>query len=165
MLSNQFKILEKLYPEEKEYLEEDRKAIEDGYVIHYQEILDRFISIDELPIEASGEVLDILGMYRTITFSYMKLSNKAKEAINSRFEIKFVGFDANDSYEIKLLMYTRYFIVDKERFPELVNDKEYPDFNSHRPMLNKYRNMLKLYNHYGTNELSEHQLNDLLGIN
>lgn len=164
MLSNQFKILERLYPEEKEFFEEDRKAIEEGYVIHYKEILDRFVSPDELSEEASREVLDILSMYRSITFSYEDLSIEEKEEFSRKYDIKFEGFDANDPYEIKLLMYTRYFIVDKERFQELLNNKEYPDFNSHRQMLGKYRRMLILYNNFESHKLNKDQITELLEV-
>lgn len=164
MLSNQFKILEKLYPEEKDYYEVDRKAIEEGYEIHYEEIFQKFISDDKLPEEASREVLDILSMYRSITFSYENLSSEEKEEFGSKDKIKFKGFDANNSEEIQLLMYTRYFIVDKDRFPELVSNKDYPDFNSHWPMLTKYRDMLELYNSFDDHNLTKHQLLELLEV-
>ena len=35
-LSYQLKILEKLYPEDQEYYANHRKAIEDGYELHYR---------------------------------------------------------------------------------------------------------------------------------
>ncbi|WEA46827.1 YfbU family protein [Priestia aryabhattai] len=164
IISNQFKILEKLYPEEKEYYEVDRKAIEEGYEIHYEEIIGNVISEDELSEEAAREVLNILSMYRAITFSYKKLTEEEKLEIDKKYDVKFEGFDANDPEEIKLLMYTRYFIIDKDRFQELVYNAEYPDFNSHSPKLDTYRKMLTLFKSYNNSNLSKEQIIKLLGV-
>jgi len=141
MLSNQFKILEGLYPEEKEYYEVRRKAIEEGYTLHYREAFE-VLNEDEMTEKESQEVLDILNMYRSITFSYNKLENKTGIKEES---IKFKGFDLNDSEEAKRLMYTRYFIIELDRFRELTYGEKRRDFNSHWPMLNKYRKMLEVW--------------------
>ncbi|MED4135734.1 YfbU family protein [Priestia megaterium] len=163
IISNQFKILEKLYPEEREYYEVDRKAIEQGYEIHYEEIIGNVINEEELSEEASREVLDILDMYRAITFSYNRLEEEDKVEIGEKYDVKFKGFDANDPEEIKLLMYTRYFIIDKDRYQELVYNAKYPDFNSHSPKLSKYRKMLALFKSYNEFDLSKEQIIKLLG--
>lgn len=138
MITNQFKILEKLYPEDKEYYEIHRKALEEGYKLHYNDAFES-LSTDEMTELECREVIDILNMYRALTFSYEKL--EVKDDL-SKESIKFKGFDGNDPAEIKRLLYTRYFIMDLDRFQELKYDEKHPSFNSHWPALNKYRKML-----------------------
>lgn len=162
VLSNQFKILEGLYPEEKEYYEIHRKAIDEGYQLHYNDAFE-VLSEDEMSKEDCREVLDILNMYRAITFSYKKLPDNDKSGIREE-SIKFRGFDLNDREEAKRLMYTRYFIVDLDRFEELRYGDKYRDFNSHRPMLNRYRKMLSRWNEMGKKyELTLEDIKVLIG--
>ena len=141
MLSNQFKILEGLYPEEKEYYELHRKALDEGYKLHYEDAFES-LSSDELTEEECREVLDIFNMYRALTFSYEKLDDKSGITQES---IKFKGFDGNDEEEGKRLSYTRYFIMDLDRFEELKYNIERPSFNSHSLMLQSYRRMLSAW--------------------
>lgn len=163
MIVNQLKILEKLYPEEKEYYQVDRKAFEEGYQLHYKEILNQTVSEDELTPGQCREVIDILNMYRSITFSYMKLDEGGRKEVDKHGSIKFKGFDGNDEYEVKCLLYTRYFIVDLDRFQELIEDKKYPDFNSHWPMIKRYREMLNIYKGYDTTSLTKEMIINLIG--
>ena len=55
-------------------------------------------------------------MFRAITFSYQKLQDKTGI---DEYYIKFHGFDLNDEYEGKRVIYARYFINDLDRFEEL----------------------------------------------
>jgi uncharacterized protein YfbU (UPF0304 family) len=136
-LINQFLILEKLNPEEAEYYEKNRIALEQGYKAHYKTIFEHLW--DEMPEEKTKEVLDILEMYRSITWSYIDL-NKGKK---SDPKYAFKGFDGNE--ESEQLSYCHYFIVNLERYQELVQNPEYPDFNSHCRMLDRYRRMLAIW--------------------
>ena len=135
ILGNQFRILEKLYPDEADYYSKHRKAIEEGYVLHYEWAFEQLF--DELSEEECKEVLDVLDMYRAITSSYEKI--KDKHTIDSPF-LKFKGFDGNN--ESKLMGYTQYFINVLERYEELKYDQPYADFNSHARMMDNYRRML-----------------------
>lgn len=135
ILVNQFRILEKLYPDEADYYSKHRKAIEEGYVLHYAWAFEHLD--DELSVEESDEVLEVLDMYRAITSSYEKI--KDKHTIDSPL-LKFKGFDGNN--ESKLMGYTQYFINDLERYEELKYDQPYTDFNSHGRMMHNYRRML-----------------------
>lgn len=141
IIANQFKILEKLYPEEAEYYAKNRKALENGYKLHYQWIIENIY--DEMSEDECQEVVDILNMYRSLTFSYQKLSDKS--GIDES-EIKFPGFDGNN--ETRQYSYTNYFIMDLERFDELRGGSEYADFNSHSEMLDRYRRMLNEWKKY-----------------
>ena len=84
-LINQYLILEKLYPEEKEHYSELRQALENGYTLHYSWCFD-FLS-DDMPIDECKKVLDILDLYRSMDFfmnSYRK-DNKQFQQINETF--------------------------------------------------------------------------------
>ncbi len=156
IISNQFKILEKLYPEEADYYASSRKAIEEGYTLHYDWITDHLY--DEFSIEDCKKVLDILDMYSSIKYSYDRIDDK--EDIETTF-LTFPGFDGNN--ESHHMVYTQYLINDLDRFPELKYDQKYPDFNSHMPTLQKYRNMLTKWNQTADKlNLSKDDINRIL---
>lgn len=135
IIANQLLILEKLYPEEAESYSRKRKAVEQGYSLHYSWLTEGFF--EEMTEQECREVVDILDMYRSLTFSYRDLDDK--QGIDEK-QLQFSGFDGNE--EDKQFSYTQYFIVDLGRFDELRRGLEYPDFNSHWPMLERYRRML-----------------------
>ena len=139
IIANQLKILEKLYPEEADDYVKHRMAIENGYKLHYSWLLAHLS--DEMSEEDCREVLDILNMYRALKFSYKELDDKS--GIDEK-KIRFAGFDGN--MEGNQYYYTNYFIIDLDRFNELRDGSEYPDFNSHHPMLEKYKKMLGVWN-------------------
>lgn len=137
-LINQFKILEALYPSDIDYYENNRKALEEGFELHYDDCFS-VLSEDILTEDDCKEVLDILNMYRAITFSYKDYYNIEDSNLTFR------GFDLNDKDEYKKADYARYFINDLDRFDELKNGHKYIDCNSHYPMMNKYRRMLEVW--------------------
>lgn len=152
ILSNQYRILEGLYPEDAEQYQENRKAIEEGFELHYEDCFS-VLSEDTLTSEECREVIDILSMYRAITFS-----NKETYKIEN-YNLKFRGFDLNDEYESKRVMYARYFINDLDRFEELKYGNIYADCNSHSLMMDKYRKMLEVWKELGCKyELSKSEI-------
>jgi hypothetical protein len=158
VISNQLKILEKLYPEEAKDYALHRKAIEDGYMLHYSWLAEGLY--DEMSEADCREVLDILEMYRAITFSYKKA--KDKEGLDED-KIKFHGFDGNE--ETRQFGYAMYFIIDLGRYGELKGNAEYPDLNSHGDRtLSDYRKMLKIWKNYKDKHiLTIAQIKELLG--
>ncbi|WP_250131935.1 YfbU family protein [Stutzerimonas nitrititolerans] len=157
-LINQFLILEKLYPEDSDYYAKHRKALQEGYTLHYKWIFEHLY--DELSEEECKEVLNILEMYRAIAWSYMQ--NTGKSEVDER-RYQFAGFDGNN--ETSQLSYTSYFIIELDRFQELLYGKEYNDFNSHMPMLEKYRRMLAVWQGFGSQNkmsLSKDQIENVL---
>ena len=90
------------------------------------------------------EVIDILDMYRAITFSYQKLEDKGE--LESHLYLKFSGFDGNN--ETNQMAYAQYFMIDLDRFKELRYDQPSPDLNSHMQMMPKYRSMLSKWKNY-----------------
>jgi len=155
---NQFKILAALYPNDSNYYNEKIKALEYGFELHYNDIFE-ILYEDEMTEDECLEVLDILSMYRAITFSYEKLEAKEQKEFDSR-DLEFEGFDGNN--EIKQYVYARYFINDLDRFQELKKN-EYDDFNSHHETLSEYRRMLRIWNSFDNkNNLSFMKLKELL---
>ncbi|HAQ2670882.1 TPA: YfbU family protein, partial [Enterococcus faecium] len=140
-LINQFEILKALNPNEEKYYAEKIEILTEGYEYHYSEIFENIS--DPLPEEDSRFVLDILNMYRDITFS----KNKLKD-INSidNYYIQFKGFDFNSSTEFKLALYAQFFIEKLNRFQEIVEDSDFNTFNSHKPMRGTYIKFLENYN-------------------
>lgn len=137
-LINQFKILEKLYPDEASYYAVNRTALAEGYELHYDWIFESVY--DGLNHEQCNEVLNILDMHRAFLFSFNNLPET--EQANIDFEkIKFKGFDGNN--EGQLMGYVRYFIIELGRFDELKYDSKFPSFNSHSPMIESYQKMLQ----------------------
>jgi uncharacterized protein YfbU (UPF0304 family) len=139
ILANQYRILERLYPEEADSLAETREALEEGFELHYPPE-GIYADKDIVTEDECREVLDILDMYRAFTSAYDGL--KDKKGIDKTL-IKFRGFDGNN--ETKQMAYARYFCnLDNGRYQELGLAKS--DFNSHFPVLGRYRAMLAEWN-------------------
>lgn len=139
LLINQFKILERLYPDEADYYESLRIALKNGYSRNYDDLF-QWINND-LPYDECNEVFEILCMYSHINLSYRNLEDKSNiDASN----IKFPGFDGNN--EGKQLCYAKYLMDKLGKFDELHDSNEHPAYNSHTQMLGKYRQMLTEWN-------------------
>jgi uncharacterized protein len=137
MLSNQYQILEKLYPEEAESYAEIREAIECGYEAHYEL---PSIYAETMSEEECREVWHILDMFRALHDSYKALADKS--GIEKR-KIEFAGFDGNS--ESRYLGYASYYCRhDGGRFSELR-----PVENSHMPCLDRYLAMLSRWEGIG----------------
>lgn len=154
-LINQFLILEKLYPEEAVHYQKHRKALEEGYTLHYDWIVQNLW--EEMTEDECREVLDILDMYRSIIFSRNDNASDLSED-----EVSFKGFDGNN--ETNQLAYARYVIEDLGRFDE-IKKLGAGIHNSHIPMLHKYRRMLSKWNEYPSkHSMSHEQIINLLEV-
>lgn len=159
ILSNQFRILEALYPDDTEYFKSKEKALNEGFELHYDDLSEE-LSNDVLSEDDCREVLDILDMYRALTFSYESLEDKS--GIDPYY-LKFRGFDLNDEYECKRLSYVNYFINDLHRFEELKYGQKYTDFNSHSEMMEIYKKMLTRWESLDKNyNLSKQKIIEIL---
>lgn len=139
-LSFQLRILEKLYPEDSAYYSIHRKAIEDGYELHYDWITE-FLS-EGLSTQQCEFVVDVLDMYSFIYHSFKGLGADTSLTLE---KVKFPGFDGNN--EIGYMSYTKYFIEDLERFDDIKETtKGY--YNSHARMIPKYKAMLLKFKQY-----------------
>ncbi|MDI1325434.1 MAG: YfbU family protein [Brevundimonas sp.] len=131
----QLKILEALYPDDADTYSKHRAALEEGYTLHYEWLVEHLY--DELSEDDCREVLDVLDMYRAITYALNELPED--DDLRQHHLAKFVGFDGNN--ETHLMAYARYYVVTLGRYSELTHD-DYAYFNSHAPMLGTYRRML-----------------------
>jgi uncharacterized protein YfbU (UPF0304 family) len=139
ILSSQYRILAKLYPEESDDCDKHRKALDNGYEIHYAPDFLTTNRDDIMTEDESREVLDILNMFRVLRQSWEKLPGNAGI---ERSLIEFDGFDGNN--ETKQMAYTEFYCtLPGGRFEdEVVVD----NLNSHSERLPRYRAMLAEYN-------------------
>lgn len=121
MLSNQHRILAKLYPEQAAFHNRSAEALERGYESEYHEAA-KNISEAVLADEECKEVLEILGMF----------SELQKHGL---VEHNFCGFWANG--ETKQIDFASFV---EDRFPDLHRPA---DWNSGGPMLHRYQQMLR----------------------
>lgn len=142
VLSNQFRILEALYPQEAKAMGANREALECGYEYEYREMSQHiYDDKDSLDEKECMEVINILSMFRAIHDGMEKIKDITDI---DEFKSKFSGFDGNGSKEGSYLSYARYFCEKGDRFAELKQGNF--DFNSHMPMLRIYRPMLEEWN-------------------
>ena len=85
ILSNQYRILEKLCPEEADAFSKQRIAIEEGYPLEY----DWKHLCDEMSETECEEVIDILSMFSSLVCSTLELKDKSGVELQ---KIKFPGF-------------------------------------------------------------------------
>jgi hypothetical protein len=90
-LINQFRILEKLYPESAEHYAESRDIIAHGYTIQYGEVFGEVF--DEMDIEECKYVYDVLDLHRVLIASYEGLTDK--KGLTAA-DVCFKGFDGNN---------------------------------------------------------------------
>jgi uncharacterized protein YfbU (UPF0304 family) len=136
MLSNQFLILESLYPNEAQGYAEQRQAIEKGYELHYENSIQHIYNSTDIMSESEcKEVIDILSIFDEIKLSYERLSEKSGI---DELKINFPGFDGNN--ESKQLSYAKYYCKhDGGRFSSL------KIINSHFPVLERYLRMIIIW--------------------
>lgn len=165
ILINQFEILKQLNSYDADYYSEKIEILKEGYEYHYDDVFSEVSN--PLSEESSKFVIDILNMYRDITFSKNKLSSEDSKILADEITY-FKGFDFNDSLEVRLGGYAQFFIEKLDRFKELVEDKDFDGFNSHWEMVKSYEDYLNNYNHikhcsdYKFGELSAKQIKEIL---
>jgi uncharacterized protein YfbU (UPF0304 family) len=123
------------------YQLERARVLEAGFTGEYWREVAGFHA--ELSKRDCGQVLDILDMFRVITFSIQRLE-KDNVTVDEglRNQLEFEGFDHNDSLESHMASYVA-FLRSDGRWPELQpqidrND----DGNSHALKLDTYKRML-----------------------
>jgi len=136
ILSNQYRLLQVIYPDEADYFGQCREVLERGYELHYDWITEYiYDGNDVMSSEECKEVIDILDMFSALKRAYEALDDKSGI---EEWTVKFSGFDGNN--ETKQMAYARCFCsLDGGRFTELDRGD---DFNSHSPVLDAYRRML-----------------------
>lgn len=151
MLSNQYRILEKLHQDdeyEKQGYARLAEIFEAGYASMYRHAMERIS--DQLPEETSAEVLSILDLHRAMLLSLGEKPNP-KDIERVRFE----GFDANNEWTH--LAFARFYANSGQRYPEL------QILNSHHSTLPRYRKMLSEWERMGREpHLTRPQIDSIL---
>jgi uncharacterized protein YfbU (UPF0304 family) len=132
MLSNQYRILEALYPDEARDYAHIRDSIESGYELEYGQA-PAYIYERGLSEEECREVKDIMAMFSSLKASFNSV--KDKSGIDES-RLNFPGFSGND--ETMQMAYAQY-LYEGGSFRDLGPGG---DFNSHLPALSGYCKML-----------------------
>ncbi|WCT75518.1 YfbU family protein [Sphingomonas naphthae] len=140
ILWNQYEILKGTNPEEIDIYEKNQEILSNGYELLYQD-LNRSIDPDPLSAVVCMEVLDILSMYRAITFSSQRLKHEPT-GLYAQFE----GFDGNSSSGH--YGFAKFVRRTEKRYEEL---EERPDNSHSGTSLAAYRAMLKVWESLGKN--------------
>lgn len=138
ILSNQYKILEKLDPteDERKYYARIREVLECGYELEYDWAIPYIYDGDScLTAEQCKEVLEVLSMHRDLHHSYENL--KDKSGVDAGW-LHFRGFDGNT--ESVLLGYCEH-VFAEDKFKE-IKPTGGEGTNSHLPMMDFYRRMM-----------------------
>ena len=147
ILTNQYLILEKLYPDDAGSFALARMAIQSGYEIAYDWHAPH-INRDVMSEDESTEVLDILTMFEALKDSYDLLPTKPNI---DEWRVRFMGFDG--TREAKQLGFTYYLQKEGEFSAVLVKR----DLDSHGPTLARYRKMVSEWK----NSAAHHNLTKL----
>jgi len=139
MLSNQYKILEKLYDNEAIDLQRKRKIVECGFELEYHQLNNRISDSQILTENECREIIEILQMFSALENSYNNLSAGEKNEIDLE-RIQYKGFDGN--HECKQGDYADFCILMKNRGHENTDEIPGLHYNSHIPMISVYRRML-----------------------
>ena len=158
ILYNQFEILKGLYPDDAEQYEENQEIVVNGFEYNYSDLVD-FIG-EVTPSNVSEFVLDVLNMYRSLTFSYNGLNDMDKEQID-KYKISFKGFDATEEY--KYYNYAKFYINTLDRFEELKESKHFA-LDYHHSTIDNYKEMLDLWKEVRKSEYDLLPLDSMLQI-
>jgi hypothetical protein len=147
VLSMLHRILARVLPEDANDVDGDAdyqlnraRVIESGFTGEYWREVAGLRT--ELSKRDCGRVLDILDMFRVITFSIRRLEKDgATVSEELRYELEFQGFDYNDGLESHMASYVE-FLMSDDRWTELRDQLDGNGGNSHSLMLDTYMRML-----------------------
>ncbi|MBU8827473.1 YfbU family protein [Mycolicibacterium goodii] len=148
VLSLLHRVLARVLPEgandvdgDTEYQLRRARAIEAGFAGEYWQEVAGFRT--ELSKRDCGRVLDILDMFRVITYSIKRLEEQGTTVSEElSYQLEFRGFDHNDGLEHHMASYVKHLMSDG-RWAELKPQLERnDDGNSHHRILDTYTRML-----------------------
>ena len=134
ILSNQYRILEKLDPTGG--WDHPRDVVERGFELEY-EAVSSYVYQDDFVMqeEECMEVLAIMDMFSVLKRAHGALPDNSEI---EECQVTFAGFDGNN--EMQRLAYVRFKVDEQGQFTDLDRGD---NFNSHAPMLPAYRCMLE----------------------
>ena len=136
MLSNQYRILERLDEENAEDHRHAREALERGYELLYSWICEHVCDDSHvLPEVECTYVVDVMTMFDALQLAYDQLDDRSGIDAN---RVLFYGFDGN--IEASYMSFARIYCEGQEAFQHLRKGED--GFNSHKPTARLYRPMV-----------------------
>ncbi|MGB9098403.1 YfbU family protein [Erwinia sp.] len=151
ILSNQYKMMSMLDPDNAERYRRQQTIIERGYGLQMRE-LDR--EFGELTEAVCRGIIDVMELHHALHVSWTNL--KDPTAIEER-RLNFLGFDA--ATEARYLGYVRFMVNVEGRYTHF--DSGTHGFNAQTPMWEKYQRMLTVWHtcprqyHLSANEIAQ----------
>lgn len=151
LLSNQYKIMAMLEPENAERYRRCQTIVERGYGLQLRELDSEF---GELSEETCRTLIRIMEMHHALHVSWSNLKDPA--GLEER-RLTFHGFDA--ATEAAYLGYVRFMVHTEGRYTQF--DSGTHGFNAQTPMWEKYQRMLALWHtcprqyHLSANEIAQ----------
>ena len=151
ILSNQYKMMTMLDPDNAERYRRQQTIVERGYGLQMRE-LDR--EFGELSEETCRIVINIMELHHAMHVSWTNL--KDRSALDER-RLAFLGFDA--ATEARYLGYVRFMVNIEGRYTHF--DSGSHGFNAQTPMWEKYQRMLTVWQtcprqyHLSANEIAQ----------
>ncbi|MFG6077499.1 YfbU family protein [Erwinia sp. OPT-41] len=151
ILSNQYKLMILLDPDNLERYRRLQTIVERGYGLQMRE-LDR--EFGELPESVCRTLIDIMEMHHALHVSWTNLKDPSE--IEAR-RLQFLGFDA--ATEARFLGYVRFMVQIEGRYTQF--DAGSHGFNAQTPMWEKYQRMLAVWHtcprqyHLSANEIAQ----------
>jgi uncharacterized protein YfbU (UPF0304 family) len=157
ILSNQYRIMALLDRSERDGWEQLSEQLRDGHAYFYENHL-KMTMRPNLEEADTNFVLRVLGIYSDMAASYQALEEKGDI---KEHDVRFPGFDGNDSYEAVLLQFTEALRKDR-RFSETLPEGR--DLNSHFPAARGYRRIVATWEQMGGPQylLDKAQIEELL---
>lgn len=135
ILSNQYKMMTMMDPDNAERYRRYQTIIERGYGLQLRE-LDR--DFDEMSEDTCRSIINIMEMYHALQVSRGNL--KEQDTIDER-RVTFMGFDA--ATESRYLSYVRFMVNTEGRYTHF--DSGSHGFNAQTPMWEKYQRMQAIW--------------------
>jgi len=161
ILYNQYEILKLLNSEDESLIKQyeiNQEILLNGYKFNYNDLIE--CVIDDIPIEVSEFVWDILQLYRILYVSYNALSAEEKEQVNVK-DIKYAGFDGNE--EPDYYLYANFILEKMGRYEEIYDNGNYTA-NSHRNMVPRYTGMIETWERISVGRYKNLSLTQIIDI-
>lgn len=138
-----FSMSDALDEEDRAWHRKNVKILESGFTSEYHNVFGPLHP--EIPYKRAVELFDILDMFLVLRNSYECLSDEERATVEER-DISFRGFDYNSAEEAALPAYIKHLFEDG-RYKELEEPlARFSDGgNSHMPVIDVYRRMLRCF--------------------
>lgn len=141
ILSNQLQIMKALSLGDSEYYDEKINILQRGYACFYDEVTS--MVSEDIPVETSREVFDILRLHRALNLSFLDLPGQEQREIGEQ-RIEFAGFSRDK--EFAHYSFAAFLIDEKGCYDDLRKETGY---DSRQRQLPRYRRMLEAWTAMG----------------